>query len=336
MSTIINPGQSGPVNTTRADYRSSVAKALYDAGVKLYTKNAMRRVAKELKLCEEALSHGSEKCVAILPGIDGFDHRSTVDLVPPLLEPPHKLIPGTSMCVILYQAIERLTYDGDDSYLRPTDPYLSMDIDMLTRFTLDEDDKDDEPDKKDLHVSSVDGLCGAFSAIEREWGKSKYYERLQAALDAARPPVILDKVVGVALGSLCTETNVHYRSIHQHALISAIYSILLQRSEVSAPCKRYVQDVAYTQRDKDVLSFQGLTILDDPGAFLTLDDSSVLVSIAPVVPVKQIVADTCRPGIIIWTKPVEVKKMLENDYCQLDFPHHEDIGDVVMYVRKGA
>lgn len=88
----------------------------------------------------------------------------------------------------------------------------------------------------------------------------------------------------------------------QHTLISALHSRLLQRGILSAESERYVQDPAYTQKDRDVLSPNGFTVLDDPQAFLLLDESSVLVSIGPDIPVKQIVADICRPGMIIWNR----------------------------------
>jgi hypothetical protein len=156
-------------------------------------------------------------------------------------------------------------------------------------------------DENDLYVSSTKELREAFYEMERKWKMSEYYEQLQAALAAVKTPLVLDKVIGVALGPLILRT-VNGDSIIQHALISAIDSILHQRGVLSASSKRYVQDPIYTQQDRDVLCSAGFTVLDDPQAFLTLDDSSVLVSIDPDIPVKQIVVDICRPGIIIWLK----------------------------------
>ncbi|KAI0514522.1 hypothetical protein F5B22DRAFT_647562 [Xylaria bambusicola] len=356
MSTIINSEESGPVDTTQAG-TASHTRALYDTGAKLFTKYTMAWVANELRLCEEDMSSGLERRIATLPRIDGSFKELDISLVPPT--PSHdKERPGDSHCVIDYVGIERLAYDGDNEDLQCTDPYFPMTIEVTTRTNPDgganEHDNDHDKNK---HVSSVDGLCGVFSGIRRVWIRREFCNELRAVLNAVKPPAVLNKIFGVALGSLCAGTKLQHRAIYQHALIPTIQSILLQRRVVSVSCKRYVQDPAYTQRDKDVLSHQGLEVLDDPHAFLALDGSSVLVSICPTISVKQIVADICRPGIIIWARfpyqlmdddrtffladeePSRVTEMLENDYCEFDFPYHEYIEapfGIAIYVRKGA
>jgi len=166
-------------------------------------------------------------------------------------------------------------------------------------------------DVNDLHVSSTEELREVFYEIEREWKMSEYYKQLETALTAITTSLVLDKVIGLALGSLVWETRVERDCIIQHALISAIESILLRCGVLSSspPC-RYVQDPAYTQQDKHVLCSAGFTVLEDPEAFLTMDNSSVLVSIAPNIPVMQIVADICRPGVLLWMRKPESPRPL--------------------------
>ncbi|KAI0976318.1 hypothetical protein F4678DRAFT_416646, partial [Xylaria arbuscula] len=61
----------------------------------------------------------------------------------------------------------------------------------------------------------------------------------------------------------------------------------------------------------------------------------------PRPPVKDIVADICRPGIIIWNRirrkisiSSRVKNVIENEYFGIGFPDHECFGDLVLLVRK--
>lgn len=162
---------------------------------------------------------------------------------------------------------------------------------------------DFDPEYEDKSpVSSTEDLCRAFQDVEQKLRASEYQERLQVALNTLNVPFVLDKIVALALGPLILGPQVCDSGMIQHALASVLHSSLLQRGILSVTSKRYVQDPAYTQKDRDVLRPEGFTILDDPQAFLVLDESSIIVSINPDIPVKQIVADICRPGIIIWDK----------------------------------
>ncbi|KAF3025731.1 hypothetical protein E8E14_014335 [Neopestalotiopsis sp. 37M] len=106
--------------------------------------------------------------------------------------------------------------------------------------------------------------------------------------------IMLDKVIGLACGSITLGQDPNRQSTEQHALLLTLQSHLPPGSQC------YIQDPSYTQVDKDVLEPMGFTVLDDPEAFLVADESSILLSIGADVPVKQIVTDICRPGIIIW------------------------------------
>lgn len=160
-------------------------------------------------------------------------------------------------------------------------------------------------------------------------------------------PVTLTKVIALALGSLIVRSRINKERFLQHALISAIHSTLVHRSILSASSEKYVQDPGYTERDKNLIHSAGLTVLDDPQALLELDESSVLVSVAANIPVADIVADICRPGIIIWDDRARgslnlplnprVQKMIQNEYTELSFPHHEECFgalNMVVLIRK--
>ncbi|KAI1291333.1 hypothetical protein F5Y03DRAFT_376924 [Xylaria venustula] len=311
-------------------------RTLYDANIPLFTKDNIRKVGEELKLCQKDALDCNRNVT--LKGINGVDY-TTWAVLPPSLKRKKKLqhIRGPTWA-IYYASIERLLKEGDVKFFDPKTAYLPMQI-MSCYVDMRHEDENE------LHVTSAEGLCEAFYDIERKWKMSQAYEQLQTTLDAVKAAVktgfVLDKVVGVALGHLILITQVNRRSIIQHALITAIHSILLPTSS-----KRFVQDPIYIQQEKDVLCSAGFTVLEDPQAFLTLDNSSILVSIRPNVPVKQIVADTCRPGIIIWQRKCDivttdpdsprVDRMLEQEYHMMDFPCQEFLGDLVMYIRKAT
>ncbi len=60
--------------------------------------------------------------------------------------------------------------------------------------------------------------------------------------------------------------------------------------------------MAYVDTDKEVLGRVGVTVVDDPRGFLEVDDNSVVICVAPNVPVKQIIADIARPAVLIWNR----------------------------------
>lgn len=57
-----------------------------------------------------------------------------------------------------------------------------------------------------------------------------------------------------------------------------------------------------TSVDRDVLADIGFEMIDDPRGWLEIDERSVVLSVAPNVPVKEIIADTARPAIVIWSR----------------------------------
>lgn len=135
-----------------------------------------------------------------------------------------------------------------------------------------------------------------FQAIEQQWKTSQHFEQVQELLASVKIPftLTLTKVIGLGLGPIVFNSRVFERFVFQHALVSVL------RQKFSVSLNPIVQDPAYSQRDRDILSSAGVTVLEDPQALLELDESSILLTISPGLPVKDIVADTCRPGIIIW------------------------------------
>lgn len=116
----------------------------------------------------------------------------------------------------------------------------------------------------------------------------------------------VDNIVAFACGPLIWNSQIAVHSILQHALILSLRDYLLEKGSSHVdeyPC--YAQDPAYSDRDKAVLGSLGITTLEDPNGFLKADDHSIVLSFYPNVPVKQIIADLCRPAVIIWGTPMD-------------------------------
>ncbi|KAL4734044.1 hypothetical protein BDV11DRAFT_213192 [Aspergillus similis] len=69
--------------------------------------------------------------------------------------------------------------------------------------------------------------------------------------------------------------------------------------------KCYAQDPAYSEADWSLLRSIGIEPLDDPKGFLEIDEETLVFSVSPNVPVKQIVADVQWPGAMIWNTVAE-------------------------------
>jgi hypothetical protein len=135
----------------------------------------------------------------------------------------------------------------------------------------------------------------------------------------------------------------------------------------------YAQDPAYTKIDESVLEGPETTVLDDPRVFLEVDDSTVVISCAAGLPVKQIISDLAPPAVMIldriyenepevikwvskqkynfdWSRvcwgswartqtllALGLRKMIHNFYEELEFPGDvEHFGNLAIYVRQTA
>ncbi|OHW92897.1 hypothetical protein CSPAE12_08521 [Colletotrichum incanum] len=87
------------------------------------------------------------------------------------------------------------------------------------------------------------------------------------------------------------------RSHVQHAVALTMARILGEHIGREVRC--YSQDPAYTQATIEFLKSRNIMVLHDPQGFIDVDESTLVFSVAPSVPVKQIVTELARPAIII-------------------------------------
>lgn len=153
---------------------------------------------------------------------------------------------------------------------------------------------------KDPTIPSYDTLKLYFEEQIRMWQESEMCRRVVQILESSVSGHGIEKIVAVSLASI--SNNYEHRSAFQHAFVLTLREWLLARQE-SICC--YAQDPVYNDVDKIVLGEHGIEVIDDPRAWLELDNRSILFSCASNVPVKEIVADIARPAVVIWERVKE-------------------------------
>ncbi|KUI72335.1 hypothetical protein VM1G_08043 [Cytospora mali] len=154
----------------------------------------------------------------------------------------------------------------------------------------------------DYKYEPLESVQRAFDTISQTWADGEDCRRLKSALAAVSIPKTITKIVAFACSTMSISNGIGQRSsIIQHALMLTIRDFLQGRNDqpgVEITC--YAQDPQYTEEDAAVLQNAGITVIGDPRGFLEVDDSSVVMSFAADIPVRQIVADLARPAILIW------------------------------------
>ncbi len=140
-----------------------------------------------------------------------------------------------------------------------------------------------------------------FNSGVQAWRETEEYKRIETLLHTETLPAGITKIVAFALGDIGRAGSGHSRSICQHALILCVRDALNSRLGPGQPAVRcFAQDPAYREVDKQVLGEAGITVVGDPRGFLEVDDNTVVISISPNIPVRQITADIARPAVLMW------------------------------------
>lgn len=171
-----------------------------------------------------------------------------------------------------------------------------------------------------------------FGTCVADWeGNNELRRQLESALEKVSLPVVT-KIVAFACATISDEEMLGPRL--QHVLLLGLKRILEARQRQNRTRKQdsdadsdttlralettssaagptmpiatplsiqcFAQDPVYTNVDKVVLAEHGVTVVDDPRGFLQVDDQSAVLSFAPNICVRQIVADIARPALLIW------------------------------------
>ncbi|KAJ5376297.1 hypothetical protein N7509_013183 [Penicillium cosmopolitanum] len=156
---------------------------------------------------------------------------------------------------------------------------------------------DNLEDTKDRETVAKD-----FLEKSQAWEESETCQRFKSILSSEVNGHDINKIVGLACGSLALPNNEN--ATNQTALLVTVRNWLKDRDQ-DADISCYIQDPMNTSVDRKVLADIGFEMIDDPRGWLEIDERSVVLSVAPNVPVKEIIADTARPAVVIWNRVEE-------------------------------
>jgi len=157
-----------------------------------------------------------------------------------------------------------------------------------------------EPDMElQIRSRALTDMKAHYQSSRKAWLDSQTFLSLKAQLDSITFPVSINKIVCFGLGTMAHPyENKRPRSNIQHAAVESLMEILKKRHGDDIRC--YAQDPAYVDSDKALLESIGIETIEDPKGFLEVDGKTLVVSVAPNVCVRQIVADLQWPGAMLW------------------------------------
>lgn len=155
----------------------------------------------------------------------------------------------------------------------------------------------------DLVPSSVmpfEEIDALFGQQKAKWQASAQCQQLISTLDSV-PIEPVKNIVAFACGHLWYRDSEWERSAVQHASILVLQEYVAARQNVPREeIKCFAQEPNYQEVDKRFLAHIGITVLQNPRAFLEVDETTIVISIHPNPPIRQIVADIARPAMMIW------------------------------------
>lgn len=147
-----------------------------------------------------------------------------------------------------------------------------------------------------------------FQRAKRSLEASELFGQIRSALTSAAIPPVIRKIVALACSTTTGAGDGSSRSMAHHALALLLADFLGSEcasgshSIGDGGIQCYAQDPVYTLVDEQVLREAGFAVIDDPRAFLEVDEASVVIAISADIPVRQIIADIARPAIMILDK----------------------------------
>ena len=211
--------------------------------------------------------------------------------------------------VIEYASLHQLTPDKWVEHLIPELAYCNL---VVYHKVLDLDKE--RRKAAQTRYAGVEEVERDFDRYLLEWMSSEQCTQLQS-LDILRRDVgRIKKIVAFACGSITRSgERSRGRSCYQHGLIKTLREILIQarhddvnltKEQREEQIQCFIQDPAYTDIDRKVLQndYGIATILENPEGFLEVDDSTLVLSFSPNVPVRQVVVDIAKPAVMIWDR----------------------------------
>ncbi|GAA92052.1 similar to An01g00420 [Aspergillus luchuensis IFO 4308] len=265
---------------------------MYDSGKPFYTKELLQNLKQQIQDARDGVIQTIR-----VPGLDGVivEFPVLIGQVYPAHDEPGMEYVIQNPCISYLSLQELLDDDNLGDYL----PYNHIEIGHYKYLR--------DIHTKELYLnSSVHSVPDASKLLQESrqiWENTTECQELRVKL-MSRKTVPITKIVGIALGSFATVyPELQDRSVFQHALLLTLRDIYCKMHNVSQdaiPC--FAQDPECKKNDIVAAGENGIKIVEDPDAFLEVDESTVVVSVAPDIAVRQIVFDIARPAVLIWNK----------------------------------
>lgn len=284
-------------------------RQIYEAGSPFFTKSDIQHLASQLRNINSRIKHEGPrrgKASVLIRQVDGTTRKEAVALCPPSIwasrcsvkdigqDGSHRTtsLEDTLKYQIWYRSYQALLAFG---HFAPLD--VVSEACRRDRFSGELIPAREVLLLKDVRSSLREAI--------RVWNAGKCAQELQASLESVSTESLtsVTKIIAFSCGPISLRDHDCSRSLRQHAFMLSIKNILescRNSSGAKGELRCYVQDPAYTETDRIVLQEHGIEILEDPQAFLEVDEDSAVLSFASNVPVKQIVADIARPVMVAW------------------------------------
>lgn len=161
----------------------------------------------------------------------------------------------------------------------------------------------------------MENSSSVFNEKRSSWETSTSCTLLRSQLGRLLGTRKVTKVICFGLGDMCRQPPEWFQrqmasnggslestvddSMVQHSIAVTLADVC--RKDETSHVQLLAQDPDYTEQTKAILERTGFTIVGNFGAggFAEIDGSSVVFSVFPEAPVKQIIADVARPAVII-------------------------------------
>ncbi|PVI00191.1 hypothetical protein DM02DRAFT_672162 [Periconia macrospinosa] len=327
---------SSPEGTADRATAVSAIREMYTAGVPFFCRETIASVVRQLEAAKD-----KDGCQTIdVKAINGETLKFNLD-TGRVCWPTYK--DGLEYILaepeVEYWTYHKMISTGPD--FAPPLPICSL---YISHCMIWRDHITKEPHRPPRQTSLID-TRNCFLETQRLWSESVACKELESILQQ-KLPYQTDTVVAFALGTMSMGGERGIRSsLFQHALARTVQDVVKASNQCQVQC--FSQDPMYNTVDKQVLGEIGISVLDNPRAFLEVTNSSVVISVAPNIPVKEIVTDLSRPAALIWntvtgkthecTDPdsPRVVQLIRDHYEGFTFSGDKDIfSDLTVYVRR--
>ncbi|KAI1826815.1 hypothetical protein F4861DRAFT_544839 [Xylaria intraflava] len=177
-------------------------------------------------------------------------------------------------------------------------------------------------------------LQAKFNKRRTQRGPATVDNQLSGIISAEKIPTNITKIVCVELGNL----ELGNRCIDLHIAALAMRDAI--QAKTGQLVRILAQNLNYTPATQTVLRYEGVEVLGGHGAlgFIEIDGETVVYSISPNAPVKQIIADIARPAIYVgdrisnddendvWQRYCEETSTIKNPFgCDPDSPRTREL-----------